>query len=556
MIAPKQSLPFRIAHFSLQLALRLWPEESRGWGQALAAELDEIEKPLEALRWALGGVMLFTRAFASNFLAWLRLPTGSRLSPGSLLPGSVAPILPKRSRLFTAAILVATGAVLFLPQSREAISTVRASWNGYRGDSSGVRALQDLAARAEKEKDAHTLAFVALVTPDPERSFRLAEQAVVLDPSLIWIYASRRSSPEYNPPPKDGLARLLAVDSDNAFPEILAAQAICEPRYQSLIAQHSPTPQDTEAALAASKEWVAHMDRAFHASHYESYFNRRWQLTQEVWNRNPNLSVTLIFNSLWAHPLPDFLSIKTYGNILVQRAQQAAGAGHPEQAESLLRELDSFGRRVTDQGALDLEKLLGLDLSRLATSELRDFYHGLGRADESQEAVWRLQLIEDRRDGLMHSFRRLEEPRLRALERNGICVQLTAVLALLLTFIAALTLIALELRTGNSRVRRFWLRRMICIAADWVPATLLVACASLVWFFRPYAEILQSARNVTSASAAWDTMHFEGLYTLYSTLWVLQEPFTPLHFWQAITCVLVALALFILAHGLFQLKRA
>src|SRR5260370_33578666 len=84
MIAPKQSLPFRFAHFSLQLALRLWPEESRGWGQALAAEFEEIEDPLEALHWALGGLMLFARASTSHFLAWLKLPAGSPLSATSL----------------------------------------------------------------------------------------------------------------------------------------------------------------------------------------------------------------------------------------------------------------------------------------------------------------------------------------------------------------------------------------------------------------------------------------------------------------------------------------
>jgi hypothetical protein len=48
MLATQRTLPFRLAHSSLQLALCLWPEESRDWGQALAAELDEIEKPFEA----------------------------------------------------------------------------------------------------------------------------------------------------------------------------------------------------------------------------------------------------------------------------------------------------------------------------------------------------------------------------------------------------------------------------------------------------------------------------------------------------------------------------
>ena|SRR5437016_4508725 len=58
MTSPQQSISFWLAHSSLQLVLRLWPEETRHWGQAHAAELDEIEKPFEALRWALGGLML------------------------------------------------------------------------------------------------------------------------------------------------------------------------------------------------------------------------------------------------------------------------------------------------------------------------------------------------------------------------------------------------------------------------------------------------------------------------------------------------------------------
>ena len=170
MTSPQQSIPFWLAHSSLQLVLRLWPEETRHWGQALSAELDEIEKPFAALQWALGGLMLFSRASASHFLAWLKVPVGSRLSPTSLLPASSSPILPKRSRLFTAAILLSTAVVLFLPQSREAISTVRESWNGYRGYDSDLRGLQNLAARAESENDARTLAFVSLVLPHSERT--------------------------------------------------------------------------------------------------------------------------------------------------------------------------------------------------------------------------------------------------------------------------------------------------------------------------------------------------------------------------------------------------
>ena len=68
--------------------------------------------------------MLFSRASASHFLAWLKLPAGSALPTGV----SVA-VLPKRSRLFTVAILLATAVVVCLPQGREAISTYSAQMN-------------------------------------------------------------------------------------------------------------------------------------------------------------------------------------------------------------------------------------------------------------------------------------------------------------------------------------------------------------------------------------------------------------------------------------------
>jgi len=80
MTLPQQAMPFRLAHSSLQLALRFWPEESRDWGNALAQNSTKIEKPFEALRWAIGGLMLFSRASASHFLTWLKLPAGARLS--------------------------------------------------------------------------------------------------------------------------------------------------------------------------------------------------------------------------------------------------------------------------------------------------------------------------------------------------------------------------------------------------------------------------------------------------------------------------------------------
>lgn len=556
MTALKQSLPLRLAHSLLQFALRLWPEESRQWGHALATELHEIENPWEALHWAIGGLMLFTRASASHFFSWLKLPAGSTLSAASLPAVTGSSIIPKRSRLFTLAILLATAVVLLLPQSREAISTVRASWNGYQGYSSDLSALQNLASRAESEKDAHTLAFVALATPNRERSMELADRAVAIDSSLVWIYANSKGDAGYGPPSKDGLARLLAADPDNAFPELVAARTISEPLFQKLIYRNSPTKMEIESSLAADPRWTAHMDRAFRARHFDSYFNQQWQLTREVWYHHQYLSASVIFHTLWAHWGPDLGYTKIYGDHLVHLAQKESADGHVGRAEALLKRVDEFGSRMSEQGETYFEKAVGLSLSYQATKEFRNLYQSHGMELQSQEAARHLQEVDGQIESLRHSFQPASQTQARDFYRRAFLVQLSAVLAILFGIAALLSLFALELPPSNWGRQRIRLRRTICVAADWAPTALLFGCIGLLWLFQPYAQILRSTRSLGTASEAWNSMHFEGLFTLSSTLGVLEDPFTPVLFWQSLICALVALALFILVRRLVRYKRA
>jgi hypothetical protein len=106
-------------------------------------------------------------------------------------------------------------------------------------------------------------------------------------------------------------------------------------------------------------------------------------------------------------------------------------------------------------------------------------------------------------------------------------------LAVLFAIAAAFSLFALELRLALPSRRRMQLRRALCVAADWAPAALLLGCAALLGLFQPYAQILRSARNLTPASAAWQSLHFGGLCTLSSSFGALEQPFTPVRFWQS-----------------------
>ena len=159
------------------------------------------------------------------------------------------------------------------------------------------------------------------------------------------------------------------------------------------------------------------MDRAFRAPRYDGYFDRHWQLTREVWNHHPDLSASVIFNSLSVHSLPDVPSIRNYGNYLVHSAPRASDAGHAAEAETLLKRVDGFGRRMSEQGQTDFEQVVGLTLSYRATTQLRNLYQAQGNEHEVRQAERRLKVIDVRIDGLVHSFQRLGPaacPRLRS----------------------------------------------------------------------------------------------------------------------------------------------
>src|SRR5438874_8914138 len=86
----------RLARWLLEWAVRHWPEETRPWGLALAAEIDETASAFETVSWSLGGIMLFARSVWSCAWAWMKLPAGGSL-PGASGPQGPS-LLPKRSR--------------------------------------------------------------------------------------------------------------------------------------------------------------------------------------------------------------------------------------------------------------------------------------------------------------------------------------------------------------------------------------------------------------------------------------------------------------------------
>lgn len=553
MAAPQASLTIRFVESFLQLMLRFWPEESRHWGKALAGELDEIEKPWQVLLWTLGGLMLFVRSFVSHILNWLKRPAGSRLSTSSLPPGIDPPILPKRSRLFTAVVLAATAVLFFLPQSQEAVSTVRATWQGYELWHNDRRTLEKLATRAEKEKDARTLAFVALTMPQrPDEGMRLADKAVSLDPSFTWIYASRFYRPDDLPQPPEWLARLHASDPDNAFIDLMAADAIAQPRYTVLLAHRTPPPQEIESALAADPQWLAQMQTAFRAPRYNDYLRNQWELICYEWDRDPALSPAIIGYGLWSHRIPNVQNLKIFGNLEIDRAQQALASGHPDQAASILQDVDGFANRMLEQGDATFEHLIALNLSRQATQELRNLYAATGRPREASDASARLQEIDNRQRAFL-SLPYLVYPN--SSRREALLFQTCAILLVVCGVMLALSFFLLEIRPRSFPPRRATWQRILCTSADYAPASFLILTFAFVVSFLPIAHLFAQYRSASASIATFQEISGT-LWGLMELPLSLQNILNPPLFWWLVTAALVILAALFLFRLLSGTKSA
>lgn len=547
---PQGSGTARFARWMLTCAVRYWPEGSRHWGAALAAEIDETTNGFDAMRWSLGGIMFFARSVLSSAWAWLKLPAGSSL-PGAAGGPSLRP---KRSRIFTAAVLAATALLLALPEGREAVRTVTASWLEFMPTNSDQPTLDKLAARAEKEKDAETLAFVALSwtrnsTPDAEqRAEKLVEQTVGLDPSFIWIYGAKNHGANLYPAQKEWVNRLQTSDPDNAVPILIEANALAE---QKLNLRYND--KDDEK-LADDPQWMALMGRAFAAPKYDSYFGKHIRLMQAVWNRNPNLPPEIPLMGVWSHAIPNLYAMRLYGKIQLNAAHKALVAGETKQAEVLTQGVATFGARMTNSSVTMIEELIGVAISRMADKEFAEIYAAEGKPEEARRATAHMDELEQ---ASRHRFGRDDAgraERARTFDRQAVLVQGSAILGGLALVCGIVGIFALEIWRGKPAAQAGLWRQVLCFAADWAPVTLLVASGAFLAGFLPFQKVLADFR-VSSFQPTDEMRVGEAMFSLATVPERVLGVDAAVTFWSAVTYLLSAIVVGMVALGVYRSRR-
>ena len=511
MPSPRLAFAKAVALKSLELAVRFWPEESRHWGQALLAETHAIAHPAAALFWALGGATVFLRSHFTHLLALLKLPPGRTTTP---LPiGTNGPRFPHNSRLVTSLILLAIAVLLLLPAGREATSIVSSSWRDYEATPRETRVVERLAAKAEKDRDARQLAFLASCEPDPERAEKLADHAVELDPALFWIYTSRYRRP-MDPISKEWLARLRASDPDNAFVYMLTAEVVVDHRMWSKFGSDG-RPIVEPSQIPGFLEWSANMQRALQAPHYDSYGKRQLELTRKGWQQSPEVPVSLVQYSLWSHRLPG--GIQEYVRLQILEAQRAAAAGHVQKAEETLQEIADAGQRLVKGSETDFERFRALEVARSAQYALQELYVQSARHADEQLAADRIHLLEANKENLAQGWRQSRKASTDHLRKRAVVVQASAWSALGLAVLTFLSLILLEVRAIPWQRFRH-IRWTACRLVDFGPSAVLVLAGVFLFSFRPFALALDQYRSTVTTSPyvpdlIWQLMALDSVQT-------------------------------------------
>src|SRR6266404_2593157 len=205
--------------------------------------------------------------------------------------------------------------------------------------------MQSIVKKAEQDNDAEALAFVAFRHPQSSEGARLADEAVRLDPKLIWVYALVAMRWPFVPEIDRWVPALESFDPQNALPHLIGAEKIDVDQYLHVNVSHQF--EDKPPA------WQNAMAAAFKSAKLDTYCSQRKELDRQVFLRYHVWDPELIVGEGWFYGLPSygFSDSYRYAVLLLATAQVNEAKGDTKAASEKYLAIVHFG------------KLLGPDFS-------------------------------------------------------------------------------------------------------------------------------------------------------------------------------------------------
>jgi len=535
--------PRRIAALLLRFAIWIAPPDTLDWGHAMLAELDHVQGNWAVLLWSLGSAGVL----AQHTLLSLIFPSCNRqtIPSGGNLFSKDDPV--RKPALATTAACVITSLLSFVaPVFRQAFRVSLLPWQivfktDYRSLSPE---LQSIVKKAKQDHDAEALAFVAFRHPQSSEGARLADEAVRLDPKLIWIYAIVAVRGSSLPEIDRWVPAIEQFDPQNALPHLITAEKI---DIDQVLRANVPHRAEDEPPA-----WQSAMACTFESAKLDTYSSQRKELDRRVLIRyrvgDPELIAGDGAAGFYGLPSYSVWDADRYAELVLASAQVLEAQGDTKAASEKYLAIAHFGKLLrSDVSALFLKRTqqaytrlaaLAAKSSRPAEAAFYAFLAGQERQTEAQESSFRYRRFSG------NQVARWDADLAR---RSGAVMLLSG--ALLIA-----TLFAVLLRGRSLRLSSFRPGRLAIALGVSSSAAFFVSSVVLRLSYQPYSEILQHYirdGDQTSLTNLGDFL--DHAYAPSGSGWLNPRQDYSSYFWFAVI-VLCAFALLVAVLRYFQVR--
>lgn len=532
MIPP--ALPRRVAAFILQSAISIAPRDTLDWGHAMLAELRHVQGNWAALLWSLGSAGVL----AKHALLSLIFPSRNRptIPSGGDIFAKEGPM--RRPALaLTAACVIASFLFFVAPVFRQAFRVSLLQWQIFFKTDYDLLSpeLQSIVKKAEQDHDADALAFVASRHPQSSERVRLADEAVRLDPNLIWIYAF---VPRRAPLLTEKISTLERFDPQNAVPHLIAAEKIDIDQ-----ALRDNAPHQAEDKPPA---WQSAMAAAFKSAKLDTYSGQRKALDRRVLLRYHVGDPALIAEDSWFYGPPNVWDAHEYAELVLASAQVLEAQGDTKAASEKYLAIAHFGQ------------LLGLDASDWLHEPTKQAYTRLAalaaKSSRPSEAAFYAFLADPERQ----TEAQKSSSRYRGFRSNQVArwdadlARRSGAVMLLSSALLFATVFAVFLRSRSLRLNSLRPGQLAIALGVSSSATFFVSSVVLRLSYQPYAEICQRFIRDGDETGLTNLSDFLGdAHAPIGSGWLTQGQDYLSYFWFAVIA-LCALALLVAVLRYFQ----
>jgi hypothetical protein len=358
-----------IATLLLRSAIRLAPAEIRDWGQGMLGELNHVEGYRASLTWALGGA----GALAKLGLAVVVTPSGSRRGfPFGGMFGGKERFMRRAIGWSAVGCVLAAVLPFAAPVFRQAFRVSLGFWPKVLNVESWRRQpdLEALAKQAETRHDAEGLAFAAVRVWEGAQSARLADEAVRLNPDLLWVYAIVAVRHPDLPEAGKWLSRLEQWDPQNGLPYLVEAERIDI----GYISEAQGTTIRLEA-IHSIPAWQSAMAATFRSTKFDDYLDRLRELDRKVVVRYAfNNPYEVLSGEQEGLPSYAFSDSNDFAQSLLESGQELGARGDTSGALEKFWSVARFGQLVNSMAHADDERRLSSSLQSSAYERLQAQY--------------------------------------------------------------------------------------------------------------------------------------------------------------------------------------